>query len=202
MPRFDPTSALIVVDMQNDFADPAGALTVPGALDVLPVVNAAIEAADAGGALVAYTADWHPQRTPHFATDGGPWPVHCVAGTWGAAFHPRLTVCGPVVRKGSNGEDGYSGFSMREPSSGATTRTALERLLREGGVSRVTVCGLATDYCVAATARDALALGFDTSILVAGIRAVDLRPGDGERALVELGAAGVRLDRSPPGGAV
>ncbi|MHB8459302.1 MAG: isochorismatase family protein [Candidatus Limnocylindrales bacterium] len=201
MPRFDPTSALIVVDVQNDFADPAGALSVPGALDVLPVVNAAIEAAAAAGALVAYTADWHPERTPHFATDGGPWPVHCVAGTWGAAFHPRLTVGGPVVRKGSNGEDGYSGFFMREPSSDATTRTALERILREAGISRVTVCGLATDYCVAATARDALALGFDTSILVAGIRAVDLQPGDGERALVELAAAGVRLDRSSPGGA-
>ncbi|MBF6606224.1 MAG: isochorismatase family protein [Chloroflexi bacterium] len=187
------------MDVQNDFADPAGALTVPGALDVLPVVNAAIEAADAAGALVAYTADWHPERTPHFATDGGPWPVHCVAGTWGAAFHPRLTVSGPVVRKGSNGEDGYSGFFMREPSTGATTRTELERLLRQAGISRVTLCGLATDYCVAATAGDALALGFDTSILVAGIRAVDLRPGDGERALVELAAAGVRLDRSSPG---
>jgi nicotinamidase/pyrazinamidase len=185
--------ALVVVDVQNDFADPAGTLAVSGAADVVRAANEAAATVRAAGGLVAYTADWHPAHTPHFAQDGGIWPVHCVAGSWGAAFHPDLLVDGPVVQKGTAGEDGYSGFTVRDPATGATTPTGLESLLRASGIERVVVCGLATDYCVKATAVDAVELGFVTAALVDGIRAVDLAAGDGQRALDEMAAAGVEL---------
>jgi nicotinamidase/pyrazinamidase len=190
---FDPRSALVVVDVQNDFADPAGSLAVRGGADIVPVVNAAVGAAEAAGALVAYTQDWHPPHTPHFAPDGGIWPVHCVAGTWGAELHPALDVRGPRVRKGSHGEDGYSGFTMRDPATGETQPTELEGLLREREVTRVVVCGLATDYCVRATALDAVRLGFTTAVLEDAVRAVDVEPGDGERSIDEMAAAGVAI---------
>jgi nicotinamidase/pyrazinamidase len=189
----DPSTALVVVDVQNDFADPGGNLSVNGGDGIVPVVDALIGSAAAAGAFVVYTQDWHPQSTPHFAKDGGIWPVHCVAGSWGAELHPGLTVSGPVVRKGTNGEDGYSGFSMRDPVTGETTPTELDGLLRDRGVRRVVVCGLATDYCVRATALDAVRLGYPTSVAADAIAAVDLRPGDGEQALAELVAAGVTV---------
>jgi nicotinamidase/pyrazinamidase len=189
--RYDSRTSLIVVDFQNDFADPAGSLSVSGGLSILPTINAEIAAATAVGAAVVYTQDWHPESTPHFARDGGIWPVHCVGGTWGAELHPELIVDGPLVRKGANGEDGYSGFTMRDPVTGHTTPTELEGLLRERDVSRVIVCGLATDYCVKATALDGVRLGFETVLLVDAVRAVDLTPGDGDRAIDEMSAAGV-----------
>ena len=193
-PDYDATTALIVVDVQNDFADPAGSLSVAGGDGIVPYVNAQIAAALDAGAFVAYTQDWHPPSTPHFITAGGPWPVHCVAGTWGAAFHPRLTPdAGPSVRKGANGEDGYSGFSMRDPGTGDPVPTELAGLLRAHGTRRVVVCGLATDYCVRDTALDALALGYPTGVLVEGVRAVDVRTGDGDVALARLVAAGAAL---------
>ncbi|HTI30227.1 MAG TPA: isochorismatase family protein [Methylomirabilota bacterium] len=194
MPAYDPFTALVVIDVQNDFADPAGSLAVARAARILPRVNAEIAEASAGGALVAYTQDWHPEATPHFAKDGGIWPVHCVAGTWGAELHPDLIVDGPVVRKGSNGEDGYSGFTMRDPQTGEEQPTELEGLLREQGVERVVVCGLATDYCVNATALDAQRLGFETTVLTSAIAAVNLKPGDDRRALEEMAEAGARLE--------
>jgi len=194
VPAYDPFTALVVIDVQNDFADPAGSLAVARAARILPRVNAEIAEASAGGALVAYTQDWHPEATPHFAKDGGIWPVHCVAGTWGAELHPDLIVDGPVVRKGSNGEDGYSGFTMRDPQTGEEQPTELEGLLRERGVERVVVCGLATDYCVNATALDAQRLGFETTVLTSAIAAVNLKPGDDRRALEEMAEAGARLE--------
>jgi len=190
---FDPRTALVVVDVQNDFADPAGSLSVAGGEAIVPYVNERIHEAGAAGAVVVYTQDWHPEHTPHFAPDGGNWPVHCVRDTWGAAFHPDLVVDGPSVHKGSNGEDGYSGFTMRDPVTGETLPTELEELLREAGIERVVICGLATDYCVKATALDAVALGFATSVLARGIAAVDLAPGDGDRALDEMRAAGIEI---------
>jgi nicotinamidase/pyrazinamidase len=193
MTRYDSTTALIVVDVQNDFADPNGGLAVGGAEAVVPRINREVARARGAGALVAYTQDWHPERTPHFARDGGIWPVHCVAGSWGAEFHPQLVVDGPIVRKGTNGEDGYSGFTMRDPLTGAVLPTALGPLLEEAGVRQVVVVGLATDYCVKATALDAARLGFATTVLPGAVRAVDLAPGDGELALAELAAAGVAL---------
>ena len=195
MPRYDPATALIVVDVQNDFADPAGSLSVAGAEDVIPTIDGEIAKATIAGGLVVFTQDWHPKVTPHFAKDGGPWPVHCVADTWGAALHPDLVApeAAPHVRKGVNGEDGYSGFTMRDPTTGEETPTELDALLRDGGIERVVVVGLATDYCVKATALDAIQLGFETSVLAAAIRAVDLQPGDGTRAIEEMAAAGVSV---------
>jgi nicotinamidase/pyrazinamidase len=190
--RYDERTALVVVDVQNDFADPAGSLFVAGAAAILPRVNAAIRDARNAGATVVYTQDWHPEVTPHFAKDGGIWPVHCVADTWGAALHASLEIApsAPTIRKGSNGEDGYSGFTMRDPVTGATQPTGLDALLRDRGVSRVVVCGLATDYCVNATALDAIALGYETYFLDDGVAAVDLQPGDGERATEAMIGAG------------
>jgi nicotinamidase/pyrazinamidase len=116
-----------------------------------------------------------------------------VQESWGAAFHEALTVDGTIVRKGTNGEDGYSAFTMRDPVSGATIPTELEPLLRGRKITTVVVCGLATDYCVKATALDAVRLGFATSVLADGIRAVDLHPGDGERAIAEMEEAGLTI---------
>jgi nicotinamidase/pyrazinamidase len=198
MTAYDPLTALIVVDVQNDFADPAGSLSVAGGAAIVPLVNRHVAAARAAGALVAYTQDWHPAHTPHFAPDGGIWPVHCVMNTWGAALHPDLVVDGPVVRKGSSGEDGYSGFTMRDPATGATIATDLAAILRERGIRRVAVCGLATDYCVVATALDAVALGFETSLLADAVRAVDLQPGDGRRAVERMAEAGVMVADATP----
>jgi nicotinamidase/pyrazinamidase len=197
MSRYDASAALLVVDVQNDFADPAGSLAVQGGAEIVPYVNTQIDAAQAAGGHVFYTQDWHPSSTPHFKKDGGIWPVHCVAGTWGAEFHPVLTVDGPIIRKGSNGEDGYSGFSVRDHASGQTLSTELEQLLHVAGATQVFIVGLATDYCVRATGLDARALGFPTTVLAAGVRAVDLVDGDGDRALAELRAAGVTIDQDP-----
>src|ERR1041385_4970375 len=122
---YGPKVALVVVDMQNDFADPAGSLYVRGGEAVVERVNAEIDRAQTAGAIVVYTQDWHPEDTPHFAKDGGVWPVHCVAGTWGAEFHPSLVVAGDTVRKGTGGEDGYSGFHTRDVESDETRSTGL-----------------------------------------------------------------------------
>jgi len=195
MSRYDERTALVVVDLQNDFADPAGGLAVAGGVAIIPVVNAAVGEAVDADALVVATQDWHPPSTPHFAKDGGIWPVHCVGGTWGAELHPAFTLPAeaPVVRKGSSGEDGYSGFTMRDPESGEEMPTELEGLLRQRGIERVVVCGLATDYCVLATALDAVRLGFETSLLADAVAAVNLADGDGEQALDRMREAGVTL---------
>jgi len=190
---FDPHVALVVVDVQNDFADPQGSLSVRGGDAIVPRVNQLVAAAHAAGSPVTYTQDWHPPSTPHFAKDGGIWPVHCVRDTWGAAFHPELTVDGEVVRKGSGGEDGYSGFTMRDPVTEQNASTGLDERLHAHGVEAVVVVGLATDYCVKATALDAVRLDYATTVVRDCVAAVDVEPGDGDRALRELEAAGVTL---------
>lgn len=194
---YDARTALVVVDVQNDFTDPAGGLAVTDAEAILPEVNARIAACRSAGGLVAYTQDWHPERTPHFMTDGGPWPVHCVRDTWGAALHPDLVIDGAVVRKGVDGGDGYSGFSVRDPISGDVTRTELGALLERHDVSRVVVVGLAGDVCVAATAEDAAVLGLTTIVPLAATRMVELEPGDGARAIARLRNAGVEVIEAP-----
>jgi nicotinamidase/pyrazinamidase len=193
MAPYDSSTALLVVDVQNDFADPSGSLSVRGGADIVPRLNAEIRRALEAGATVIYTQDWHPPSTPHFAKDGGIWPVHCVTDTWGAAFHPDLVVAGPSVRKGSNGEDGYSGFTMRDPVTGTDRPTELESMLREQGVARVVIGGLATDYCVLATAMDAVDRGFAVAVLTDAVAAVERQPGDGARALEDVAAAGADL---------
>lgn len=190
MPAYDPSTALVVVDVQNDFAHPDGSLSIRGGEEVLDEINAEIARAKGHGATVVYTQDWHPPDTPHFAKNGGIWPVHCVADTWGAAFHPGLVVDGEVIRKGVDGRDGYSGFSLRDPETGEVGSTALESFLKERGTRRVVVVGLATDYCVVETVTDARMLGFEVEVLADAIRAVDREPGDGERAITRMRDAG------------
>lgn len=191
--RYDSRTALVVVDIQNDFADPHGNLYVRDGEAVIPVVNNEIRAALDAGAAVFYTQDWHPPSTPHFAKDGGTWPVHCVADTWGAQLHPELMIEGQSIRKGTGGEDGYSGFTVADPVTGDTQPTGLVDLLRAQGTEQVVVVGLALDVCVKATALDASELGYDTTVMTAGTRPVEQNPGDGERALQELREAGVHL---------
>jgi nicotinamidase/pyrazinamidase len=190
---YTPATALLVVDVQNDFADPAGSLYVSGGEKAIEYINEQIAAASDAGAFVVYTQDWHPASTPHFAKDGGIWPVHCVGGSWGAEFHPELTVVGPSVRKGTGGEDGYSGFSMRDPQTGATTPTELAAMLTEHRVERTVIVGLATDYCVKESAIDAVRAGFVTEVLADGIRSVNLAAGDGARAVASMIGAGVSV---------
>lgn len=194
MPTYDPTTALLVVDVQNDFADPQGSLYVTGGEQTVPFINAEIARAQQAGSPIFYTQDWHPESTPHFEKDGGVWPVHCVQGTWGAEFHPDLAVGGPIVQKGSHGEDGYSGFTMRDPVSGETMATPLGDLLAESGATRIVICGLATDYCVKSTVLDARERDYPVTVLQNGIRAVDLQPGDGDRAIEEMFGAGALLE--------
>jgi nicotinamidase/pyrazinamidase len=197
--RYNSRVALVIVDVQNDFADPAGSLSVHGGSEVVPLVNVEIERALEAGAAIVYTQDWHPPHTPHFAQDGGIWPVHCVRETWGAELHPALSVRGPIVRKGTAGEDGYSGFTMRNPAGGFPIPTELDATIARSGAGRLVVVGLATDYCVKATALDGVRLGYETAVLLDGVRAVDLEPGDGKRALDELETAGVVLVGKSPG---
>lgn len=194
MVEYDTGTALIVVDVQNDFADPQGSLYVAGGEATVPFINDQVAAARAADAIVVYTQDWHPASTPHFANDGGIWPSHCVGDTRGAELHPDLVVSGRRVRKGTGGEDGYSGFTVRDPQSGERSPTELEDLLREGNIARVVIVGLATDYCVKETAIDAARLGFTATVLADGIRAVNLNPGDGTRAVAAMAEAGVRFE--------
>jgi nicotinamidase/pyrazinamidase len=189
---YDSHTALIVVDVQNDFADPEGSLFVAGGEAVVPRVNIEVMRALSTGAFVVYTQDWHPDSTPHFEKDGGIWPVHCVKDTWGAELHPGLEVSGPIVRKGSNGEDGYSGFTMRDPVTGDEIPTPLRAMLQEREIERVVVVGLALDVCVKATALDSVQ-DFETTVVATASAAVELQPGDAARALAELRTSGVTI---------
>ncbi|HEV8722130.1 MAG TPA: nicotinamidase [Candidatus Binatia bacterium] len=179
--------ALIIVDMQNDFC-PGGALAVSGGDEVVPVLNRAIERFTEAGLPIFATRDWHPEKTNHFKTYGGIWPVHCVQGTGGAEFHAKLKLGNDavVVSKGmASDEDSYSGFQATDSSG-----TRLAELLRRKGIERIIVGGLATDYCVKHTVLDGLSEGFKVVLLTDAIRAVDLNPQDGEIAMNEMARAG------------
>jgi nicotinamidase/pyrazinamidase len=177
------TRALVIVDFQNDFC-PGGALAVPDGDAIAGRVN---ELAGSGDfELVVATRDWHPPDHGSFAEQGGPWPVHCVAGTTGAELHEALdpTPIHHVVDKGQDpGTEGYSGFEG----------TDLAAVLRRQGVEHVTVVGLATDYCVKNTALDALREGFAVTVDSTGVRGVEVQPGDAERALDEVRTAGASV---------
>jgi len=191
--EYAPSSALVVVDMQHDFADPAGSLYVRGGEDLVTPIAAEIAAAREAGATVVYTQDWHPEHTPHFQADGGLWPAHCVAGSAGAALVPGLPVEGPLLRKGTGTEDGYSGFSEVDLATGVTKGTDLSTILDEAGVMDVTVVGLAGDWCVKATAIDGAGLGYTVTVPLALTRFVELAPGDTERAVAAMREAGVTV---------
>ena len=192
--KYDPSTALIVVDVQNDFADPNGSLYVPGGDQAIAFINDQIAEAVGAGATLVYTQDWHPESTPHFEKDGGIWPVHCVGGTPGAEFHPNLVVHDDALfmKVGVGGEDGYSAFTVRDPVSGEETSTGLADRLE--GIETVAVLGLALDYCVKETAVDAAHAGFETTVLADGTRPVNLAPGDGSRAVAAMVAAGVSVE--------
>lgn len=186
--------ALVVVDLQVDFGDPQGSLFVDGAPTVLPRILRLVERARTHGDLVVWSQDWHPESTPHFVDQGGAWPRHCVAGSRGAELLPEAVLAQRagdlVIRKGVAGEDGYSAFSMRHPVTGEVRSTELDAHLRAAGVTLVTVCGLATDWCVKATALDALAAGFTVEVAVEATAGVELKPGDVAAALAEIESAG------------
>jgi nicotinamidase/pyrazinamidase len=172
--------ALVIVDFQNDFT-PGGALAVPGGDAIAGRVNAL--AASGDFVFVVATRDWHPADHGSFAAQGGPWPEHCVQGTPGADFHPALERAhvDAVIETGQDtDDDGYSGFAG----------TGLAALLREHGIAELTVVGLATDYCVKHTALDGLREGFHVTVDGAAVRGVEVTPGDSERALAEVRAAG------------
>jgi nicotinamidase/pyrazinamidase len=181
------TDALLIVDVQYDFL-PGGKLGVPNGDQVLDPINRLI-ALFAGRGLPVYASrDWHPENHCSFAARGGPWPPHCIADTHGAAFADALQLPADaiVVSKADSADaDAYSAFSG----------TVLAGHLRSHGVRRVFVCGLATDYCVLNTALDARANGFEVVIVPEGMRAVEVNPGDGERAIARMVEGGATLAR-------
>ncbi len=190
---YTPSTALIVVDVQHDFADPSGSLYVRGGEEIIGALAEEISAAQHAGATIVYTQDWHPESTPHFAKDGGIWPVHCVIDTEGADFVPGLPIVGPVVRKGSGREDGYSGFSIKDLDTGAVRGTELSTHLDENGIMSIVVVGLAGDWCVKETAIDGVKLGYDVTVALSLTRFVELNPGDTDAAVAAMTEAGVTV---------
>jgi nicotinamidase/pyrazinamidase len=175
--------ALLIIDFQNDFTE-GGALAVPDGDAIAPRVNELVDSGEFD--LVVATRDWHPADHHSFVAQGGPWPPHCVQGSEGAELHSSVdrTKVDAVVNAGYRPElEGYSGFE----------ETELAEVLRGNAVDEVTVVGLATDYCVRSTALDALREGFQVTVDRAGIRGIDVEPGDSERALEELSDAGASL---------
>ena len=177
--------ALIVVDVQNDFC-PGGALAVPGGDRVAAALTRVAKAFHEQGARVFATRDWHPPNHSSFKAQGGPWPAHCVQGTEGAEFHRnlRLPEDTVIIHKGSDpAVDAYSGF----------LDSALDERLKQAGVRRVFVGGLATDYCVLHTVLDALKNGYETCLLTDAIGAVNVSPGDGDRAIRRMRENGAKV---------
>jgi nicotinamidase/pyrazinamidase len=176
--------ALLIIDFQNDFTA-GGALAVPEGDEIAAPVKRLAEHYD----VVVATRDWHPPDHASFETQGGPWPVHCVQGTPGAELHPAMDgieLDGMVDVGRERDDEGYSGFENSD----------LAEILRARGVERVAVCGLATDYCVRASAIDACREGFDVTVVEDAIRAVNVNPGDGERAIEDMKAAGAKITTS------
>jgi nicotinamidase/pyrazinamidase len=180
----EPKQALIVVDVQNDFC-PGGTLAVPHGDEVIEPLNKLIDEFLKCGAPVYKSRDWHPPTTKHFKTYGGKWQEHCVQNTPGAEFHPALRDDAriSVISKGLGDTDCYSAFD----------ETDLATRLHNQNVEEVVVGGLATDYCVKNTVLDALKHGFKVKAVENAMRAVDLQPGDGERAVDEMRNAGAEI---------
>ena len=173
-----PCDALVVVDVQNDFFS-GGSLTVLGAEEILPVMNRYIEIFQSKGLPVYASRDWHPEKHCSFKAQGGLWPVHCVADSKGAQFHPDLYLPDYVVVISAATEldkEAYSGFEG----------TDLNERLLTAGIRRLLIGGLATDYCVLNTVKDALKYGYEVFLLMDAIRAVNVRPEDGQKAIDEM----------------
>lgn len=190
VPPPEGRSALLIVDVQNDFCE-GGALAVPGSARVVAALNRYLDEAGAAGMPVYASRDWHPPETTHFRPFGGPWPVHCVAGSTGAAFHPdlRLPADTVVISKGQRPDSaGYSAFEGLTGDGASLTDD-----LRRRGVSHLLIGGLATDYCVKHSVLDALRAGLRVTVLTDAIAGVEAHPGDVRRALDEMQAAGAEI---------
>jgi nicotinamidase/pyrazinamidase len=197
-------SALIIVDMQNDFC-PGGALAVAGGDAIVPVINRYIGLFLEGGLPIIASRDWHPRETRHFKEFGGIWPAHCVKGSFGARFRAGLLLpTGTrVFHKGTDPDrDDYSALQGRDDSG-----RAMADYLKEEGIKNLFVCGLATDYCVLETVLEGMRLGFSVMVLADAVSGVDAKPGDSERAIAEMVSSGAVLftiddllksDGSPP----
>lgn len=182
--------ALLVIDIQNCFL-PGGSLGVAGGDEVVPPLNRAIAIFSRKGLPVFLSRDWHPTNHCSFVAQGGPWPPHCVQHTEGAAFaaNMRIPEAAVIISKATDPEvEEYSDMTGRDP-----TGSTLDALLRKLSVGRIFIGGLATDYCILATVRDARRLGHEVYVLIDGIRAVDVKPGDGERAIKEMEERGAVL---------
>ena len=176
-----PEEALIVVDMQRDFM-PGGALPVPEGDKIIPKVNEYIRKFKEKGALIVATRDWHPENHISFRERGGPWPGHCVQNTPGAEFLVDLPEDAVIISKATEPDkEAYSGFEG----------TDLAKILRGNGVKRVYICGVATEYCVRATALDALKHGFEVYLLRDAVKGI--KPEDEERALEEMKSRGIKI---------
>ena len=185
--------ALLVVDVQRDFCS-GGALAVPDANRVVQPLNALMARLEQSHVLIYASRDWHPSQSIHFQPYGGPWPVHCVADTPGAEFHPDLELPDRtvIVSKGqAPGADGYSAFEGQTAHG-----VPFERELREQEIERLLVGGLATDYCIAQSVFDARRLGLDVTVVTDAIAGVDRKEGDAERALEQMREAGANLRTS------
>jgi len=181
--QIDKHTMLVVVDVQNDFC-PGGALAVPEGDKVVPVLNEYVEKFMEAGAPVVFTRDWHPPDHSSFKAEGGPWPPHCVQNSEGARFHPALFIPSEVeiVSKADEKDEAYSFFQG----------TDLAARLRQRGIKRLLVGGLATDYCVKETVLDGLKYGFEVFHLDDASRGVNVNPRDSEQALQEMVAAGAK----------
>jgi len=183
-------SALVVVDVQRDFC-PGGALAAEGGERILPALNRHLDEARANRLTIYATRDWHPERTSHFKAFGGEWPPHCIQGTPGAEFHPGLHLPAGtiIVSKGMDPEHpGYSAFDGHTPD-GATFLADL----RARGIDRLSVAGIATDYCVKQTVLDARREGLEVTVLLDAVTGIDAHAGDVAKALEEMSAAGAQL---------
>ena len=183
-------AALLIVDVQKDFC-PGGALAARGGDDIIPAINRHLADAREHEVAVYASRDWHPRETSHFKQYGGEWPPHCVQGTAGAEFHPdlKLPADAVVISKGDDpAKPGYSAFDGHTSSG-----KSLAHDLRDRNVTRVDVAGIATDYCVKASALAALRAGFDVRVLTDAITGIDVNPGDADRALQELTGEGAQL---------
>jgi nicotinamidase/pyrazinamidase len=186
--------ALIIVDVQNDFC-PGGTLAVDEGDRVVPVLNRYIREFIKAGSPVFATRDWHPENTRQFKSNGGQWPPHCIQGSRGAEFHPDLQLPKDaiIISAGSDpNEEGYSGFEGRDDKG-----NTLEARLREQGVERLYVGGLATDYCVKHTVLDGLRAGFKVVLLEDASRGVNLKPDDSKNAVEEMVRAGAETLKQP-----
>ncbi len=183
--------ALLIVDVQHDFC-PGGALPAQDGDDVVPVLNEYIDDFKRADHPIFASRDWHPEGSAHFQDRGGPWPPHCIQGTSGAEFHRDLNLpdSAVIITKGDDPEEdeGYSAFEGKTPDG----KTLLDSL-KDAGIEEIYIGGLATDYCVRASAMDAVKAGLRTHLLLDAIRGVDVNPGDSERAIEELKRDGVHV---------